>query len=369
MSPYILYVFSAFFLSAVCGLVFIPVILDYCKRKKLYDIPNERKVHTNSIPRLGGLCFIPSMLLAFIGSLFLFDYQSGVSRFDVSLWTVMFFISLMLIYITGIIDDIFGLKATTKFIVQVIAASFLPLSNLYINNFYGFLGIHEIPYWVGAPLTVFIIVFIDNAINLIDGIDGLAGGLSLLALGGFLYCFFTEGLWIYSILIAGLMGVIVAFLYFNIWGKAEKNTKLFMGDSGSLTLGFILGFLFVKFAMDNPMVMPFRTDSLMLSLTLLIIPMFDVVRVVFVRLHHRKPLFSADKNHIHHRLMLAGMTQHQALITILLFAIAYTVINLFLYQIVGLILTWIILIDILIYVLFHRVVNSFIASAQEEAGK
>ena len=366
MNPYILYIFSAFLLSAVCGFVFIPLILDFCKRKKLYDIPNERKVHANAIPRLGGICFMPSMLLAFIASLFLLDHQGGFARLDVSLWSVMFFISLMLIYVTGIIYDIIGLKATTKFIVQVVAASFLPLSNLYINNFYGFLGIHEIPYWIGAPLTVFMIVFIDNAINLIDGIDGLAGGLSLLALGGFLYCFYTEGLWMYSVLIAGLMGVIVAFLYFNIWGKTEKNTKLFMGDSGSLTLGFILGFLFVKFAMNNPLVMPFRRDSLMLSLTLLIIPMFDVVRVVIVRMRAHKPLFSADKNHIHHRLMKAGMTQHQTLITVLLFAMTYTVINLLLYQIIGLVLTWILLIDIVIYVLFHRLVNSFILSAQEK---
>lgn len=367
MDQYILYIIAAFLLSALCGVISIPVILDFCKRKKLYDIPNERKVHANAIPRLGGICFMPSMLLAFVGSIFFLDYQAGLDKLDISLWSVMFLISLMLIYVTGIIDDIFGLNATTKFIVQVVAASFLPLSNLYINNFYGFLGIHEIPYWVGAPLTVFIIVFIDNAINLIDGIDGLAGGLSLLALGGFLYCFTVEDLWVYSILIAGLMGVIVAFLYFNLWGDVEKNTKLFMGDSGSLTLGYILGFLFVKFAMDNPLVMPFRTDSLMLSLTLLIIPMFDVVRVTLVRLRHSKPLFSADKNHIHHRLIQAGLNQHQALVTILLFAAAYTVINLFLYHIAGLFLTWIILIDIIIYMLFHRVVSSFIASAQETA--
>ncbi|MBR5686625.1 MAG: undecaprenyl/decaprenyl-phosphate alpha-N-acetylglucosaminyl 1-phosphate transferase [Prevotella sp.] len=363
MNQYILYFSAAFLLSAACGFVSIPLILDFCKRKRLYDIPNERKVHANAIPRLGGICFMPSMLLAFIGSVFFLDYQAGLNKLDISLWTIMFFISLMLIYVTGIIDDIIGLKAQTKFIVQVVAACFLPLSNLYINNFYGFLGIHEIPYWLGFPLTVFIIVFIDNAINLIDGIDGLAGGLSLLALGGFLYCFSMEGLWAYSILIAGLMGVLGAFLYFNIWGKPDRNTKLFMGDSGSLTLGFILGFLFVKFAMDNPNVMPYRTDSLMLSLTLLTIPMFDVVRVTFVRLIQHKPLFSADKNHIHHRLMKAGLNQHQTLITILLFALAYTVINLFLYEIVGMLLTWIILIDIVIYVLFHRVVSSFIATA------
>ena len=90
------------------------------------------------------------------------------------------------------------------------------------------------------------IVFIDNAINLIDGIDGLAASLSIIALSGFLYMFIVQNVWSYSILIAGLIGVLVAFMYFNLFGSAENNRKIFMGDSGSLTLGYLLGFSLYK---------------------------------------------------------------------------------------------------------------------------
>lgn len=347
----------AFAFSAVCGFIMIPQILNYCEKKNLYDIPNSRKIHNNAIPRLGGITFLPSMMLTFLLAVSVHSFLSD-QHITLSMWTTMFVISLIMIYAIGIIDDLIGLGAGTKFTVQILAACLMPISKLYINNFYGLFGIYEIPFWIGAPLTVFIIVFITNAINLIDGIDGLAASLSLIALGGFLLCFMREGVWTYGILIAGLMGVLIPYLYFNIWGEESKNRKIFMGDSGSLTLGFILGFLFVKFTMDNPYVMPFRKDSLLLSYTLLIVPCFDVVRVVFKRLRERKPIFQADKNHIHHKLLRAGCNQRQALITILLLALSFVLLNNILDYFLP--TTFIVLIDVIVYIAFHLVINSFI---------
>ena len=208
------------------------------------------------------------------------------------------------IYVTGLVDDVFGLRPRVKLIMQVVVASLLPLSYLYVNNLYGFLGIHEIPMSVGMVLTVGILVFTMNAINLIDGIDGLSTSLVLIALSGLYYIFLREQIGVYCILIAGLMGVLVPFIYHNIWGNAEKNQKIFMGDSGSLTLGYILGVLLVKFCMYNPHVMVGQKDSILLSVTLLIAPTFDVFRVIIVRLLHHRPVFGADKNHIHHKLCL-----------------------------------------------------------------
>jgi UDP-GlcNAc:undecaprenyl-phosphate GlcNAc-1-phosphate transferase len=164
-------------------------------------------------------------------------------------------ISLLIIYSTGIVDDLIGLDAKVKFATQIIAACILPFCGLYINNLYGLFGIHAIPYYIGFPLTILTIVFIDNAMNLIDGIDGLSASLSIIALAGFAYCFIHNGLIVYAILIAGLIGILVTYLYFNIWGDPNKNRKIFMGDSGSLTLGFILGFLFVKALRNDPRVM------------------------------------------------------------------------------------------------------------------
>lgn len=346
----------AFFFSALLGFIFIPVILNYCKEKNLYDLPSIRKMHKNAVPRLGGISFLPSMLMAFIGTLFVFYDQAQYGQIAFSLWSIYFFISLSIIYGIGLIDDIMGLSARPKFIAQILAASLMPVAGLYLNNFYGFCGIHEIPYYIGAPLTVFIIVFITNSINLIDGIDGLAAGLSLIALSGFLVCFLNEDLWLYGILIAGLMGVLIPFIYFNMFGKCEKNRKIFMGDSGSLTLGFILGFLVVKYSMDNPNVMFWRPECMLLSYTFIIVPVFDVVRVSAARFFHRTPVFKADKNHIHHKLIRAGMTQHQALACILSLAVLFIGINIALSKFVT--STFIVAIDIIIWIMFHFVLNA-----------
>ena len=351
-----IYLLGAFLLSMVCGFVFTPIILDYCKRKKLYDIPNDRKVHKDAVPRMGGITFFPSMIIAFLVILLLIPVTDQ-HILPVTLWSVIFMMGLLLIYITGIIDDLTGLNATTKFSVQIFTGCLLPFAGLYINNLYGLFGIHEIPYYIGIPLTVFLMVFIDNAINLIDGIDGLASGLSLLALVGFLtyFVYYDVFAHTYSILIAGLIGALIAFSYFNLFGSAERNTKIFMGDSGSLSLGFILGFLTIKCASDNTAIWPTRPEALLVPVTLLFVPMADVVRVTLYRLVHHQPLFLADKNHIHHKLMRSGMTQQQALLTILGLAIAYIAINFGLYPLLD--LTWIIIIDILTYCTVNVFIN------------
>ena len=352
-----IYLLAAFLLSLICGLVTTPLILDFCKRKKLYDIPNERKVHKNATPRMGGVSFFPSMLLAFL-CIIMYVPLSEKYNLSVNIWSAVYLIGLLIIYLTGILDDLLGLNAPTKFAVQVVTACLLPFSGLYINNLYGLFGIHEIPYYIGIPLTIFIMVLIDNAINLIDGIDGLAASISLLALTGFLVYFRHYQVFVntYSILTAGMIGALVAFLYFNLFGKIEKNTKIFMGDSGSLSLGFTLGFLFIKCASDNTVIWQTRQEALLVPLTLLFVPMADVVRVTIYRFIHHKPLFLADKNHIHHKLMRAGLTQHQTLACILCLSVFFVILNYLLYTVLS--STWILVIDILCYSLFNMGINT-----------
>lgn len=354
MDNYLLLALAAFLVSSLCGFIFIPTILNYCKREKIYDIPNARKVHKVAIPRLGGISFLPSMFIATLFALFFLSYQYKTTRIQINIWSLSFILSLLIIYSTGFIDDLMGLGARTKFTAQIIASSLLPLSGLYINNLYGLFGIYDIPFWIGAPLTVFVIVFIDNSINLIDGIDGLSASISFIALSGFLYYFLQDGLIVYGILIGALMGVLLAFSYFNIFGKADDK-KIFMGDSGSLTLGFILGFAFVKYSMFTPTIIAFNTTRMPTVYSLLIVPVFDTIRVILLRIHHRKPIFDADKNHIHHKLMQAGFSQHQSLLVILTLAICYILINNILFSLIG--FTGIVLVDIAIYTLFHYVLN------------
>lgn len=358
MNQQIIYIIIAFCLSAVCGIITIPQIISFCNRKKLYDTPSARKIHKNSIPRLGGVCFLPSMLLAFlIGTAFYNNSFEG-KQLQFSLWSVYFFISLLLIYAAGIIDDLVGIGAKTKFSFQIVAGILLPLAGLYINDLYGFCGIHNISSLFGVPLTVFVIVFIVNAINLIDGIDGLCACISFIALAGFLYCFMQAGVKPYSMLIASMMGVIVPFFYYNIWGNKKKKQKIFMGDSGSLTLGFILAFLYVKVTMNNPKVMPFSETSIILANSLLIVPALDVVRVSMVRLRHKQPMFKADKNHIHHKLMRAGLDQHQTLLALVCLTFVFIVLNLVLRHFVS--LTIIVAIDLLVWLVFHVILNKII---------
>ena len=353
MNVYIYSIIVVFVISVACGFVFIPAILNFCKAKNLYDMPNARKVHKDAVPRLGGVAFMPSMSIAFAVALLVIN--STQELISINVWSLFFLISILIIYATGIVDDVLGLPAHVKFIVQVVAACMLPLANLYLNDFYGFMGIHGIPYSIGFPLTVLVIVFIDNAINLIDGIDGLAASLSILAFCGFIYMFALQGIWSYAIMISGLVGVLVSFLYFNVFGDVSKNRKIFMGDAGSLTLGFILGVLCVKYSMYNEHVMFRHAFDFIMPYTLLIVPVLDAVRVSLVRMFHGVSPFKADKRHIHHKFIRAGLSQHQALLCIVAVAVAYIVLNCLLLKVVD--NTLVVVADVVLYVILNLVLN------------
>lgn len=356
----IILITGTFLISMLCGSLFIPLTLNFCKAKRLYDLPNQRKMHSNPIPRLGGITFIPSIAIAAFIAITTLDSNADAAAYkSLNLWTLLFCFSLLIIYVVGIIDDLVGLGARVKFAAQIAAATLMPMGGLTINNLYGLCGIYEIPTCIGMALTVFLIVFISNAINLIDGIDGLAASLSLIALGGFLTGYIRLGFLSYCIIIAGLSGVLVAYLYFNVFGKTERNRKIFMGDSGSLSLGFILGFLFVKYTMVNGDVMPYDPRRALLAYSLLIVPTFDVARVILHRLHYRKPLFTADKSHIHHKLIRAGYNMHMALIIIIAVALGYILLNTALFPLMG--ITWLVVTDIALYTVLNILLNRKIA--------
>lgn len=362
------------------GFCVIPAILTFCRKKKLYDLPDERKVHHAAIPRLGGISFLPSMLLSAIIMLFAYESFAGVQKVSLNYWTVSFMISLFIIYTVGITDDVVGLGAKTKFVFQIIAASLLPISGLYINNLYGLFGIYEIPFWVGFPLTVLCIAFVDNAMNLIDGIDGLSAGLSVIALCGFMYGFYCIDTYTYCVLISGLMGVLIAYMYYNIFGKVSKGLKIFMGDSGSLTLGFMLSFFFLKFSMNRPdlipagkfnidvlgTVMPYEKICMVYAYTLLIVPTFDVFRVIMVRIYHHTPIFNPDKRHIHHKFLAAGMNQHQALLSILGIQILFMAVNAMMMPRFS--LTAIFVCDIIIFVAINMLITRAIKRRSAQNG-
>ena len=204
------------------------------------------------------------------------------------------------------------------------------LSRIWINDLYGLFGIHELSAYIGMPFTVLIIVFITNAINLIDGIDGLASGLSSVALLIFTFLFINKGLWSYAMLAAGTFGVLVPFFYYNVFGSVERARKIFMGDTGSLTLGYTLSFLAIKYSQHNTDIMPYTAGAFIIAFSTMIIPAFDVVRVVLVRIREGHSPFEPDKNHIHHKLLAVGLSPRKAMLSLLFMSCAFSAANILL---------------------------------------
>lgn len=349
-----LFIIVAFAISAFTARLIIPRILLISLRKKLFDMPGERKVHKRAIPRLGGVSFFPTILLSCCFVL-AFRTLTGYSISPLQATYVLpecLFLAcgMTLLYLTGIADDLVGVRYRQKFIVQIICASLFPIAGLWINDLYGLFGIHQLPLWLGMPFTVLTIVFITNAINLIDGIDGLASGLSSVALLVLGILFMEKELWMYSMLAFSTFGVLIPFFYYNVFGSAERARKIFMGDTGSLTLGYILSFLAIKYSQNNPAVIPYTEGAFIIAFSTLLIPAFDVIRVVIVRLRNGKSPFEPDKNHIHHKFLAMGFTPRKAMLTILLISCTFSAVNILLMpwvsntlMLIGDIIIWIIL--------------------------
>lgn len=327
-------------------------LLKVCHEHKLYDRIDDRKLHNKKIPRLGGIIFLPATLSGFLCAILVLR-QSNYDIFDViSTSSISIGIAMTAIYLIGVADDIAECNAKLKFAIQICAAQTFPLCGLYINNLYGFLGIQELPLFIAYPLTVFITVLIINAINLIDGIDGLAASLTLFALIIFGWQFHQFQLPIFEIAIAALIGSLLTYIPYNMWGSNERGTKTFMGDSGSLLLGITLAYLMMKLSMKNTLMPEVGSDSMLIGYSALLIPCFDLTRVALCRIKRRQGIFSPDKTHIHHKIMAMGVGMHHTLCIILIIQAAFFALNMALNNL-GVANTWIVGIDILIYTILN----------------
>ena len=329
-----LFLLLTFCLSVFCARLIIPRILFISLRKKLFDMPDSRKIHNRAIPRLGGVSFFPTVLFScclVLSLRTLTGYGIPAYGFSEVLPEYLFLIcGMTLLYLMGIADDLVGVPYRQKFVVQILCACFFPLGGLWINNLYGLFGLYALPAWFGMPFTVLTVVFITNAINLIDGIDGLASGLSSVALLVFGILFAERELWIYSSLSFATFGVLVPFFYYNVFGSAERARKIFMGDTGSLTLGYTLSFLAIKYSHCPPLSSSVSDGAFVVAFSTLIVPAFDVIRVVLVRLRNGKSPFEPDRNHIHHKFLAMGFTPRRAMLTILLISCLFSASNILL---------------------------------------
>ena len=367
-----LYIIIAAFLCAVfLGRVIIPNILIISLRKRLFDEPNERKVHKRPIPRLGGVTFFPVILFCvcvFTGiRLLIGTFSDGVGMERIACEMLFLMGGLTLLYIVGIADDLVGVRYRKKFLVQILAAMMFPVSGLYVNSFYGLFGIYQISPMVGIPLTILLVVFITNSINLIDGIDGLASGLSMVALIVFGVLFIHYQYWLHSLLAFATVGVIIPFFVYNVFGNADRGRKIFMGDTGSLTLGFLLSFLVIKYSMYDPSLRVSPMSSpVLVSFSVLMVPCLDVVRVVMRRARNHKPLFLPDKSHIHHKFLAMGFSPRSALVTIQFVSACFCAFTMIAIHYMN--NTWVFVIDVVAWTLMHLWFDWIIAKEKKGQG-
>ena len=298
----------------------IPIIRMIIHRKKLLEIPDgHRKIHDEPIPSLGGVAIFASVLITF-----------AIMAIWTDTWPLYPFLigGLCMLFFSGLKDDLLVINARKKLLIQLLAPALVVVGGgVYIDSFGGLFGINSLPVWIAIPFTLYIFVVIVNAYNLIDGIDGLAGGIGViiaLFLGGW---FIAADLMPHAVLAFILAGALIGFLRFN-WQPAT----IFMGDTGSLVVGFIIATLTVKMlqtGLANPGA-PFHTIMPVIAMALLAIPLYDTLRVFILRIRRGESPFNSGTDHIHHQLLgISGCHGKTAIylfaanILVLLFVIAF----------------------------------------------
>ena len=356
MTAFYMVIAIDFAVAFLVGASIIRMLLYVSYKNQLFDMPGDRKVHTHPIPRLGGMSFMPTLMLVVaisMGILYRANLMPAPDPNNIVLVRLSFMLgSAMLLYVVGILDDMTDLNFKIKLAVQFIAASLMASSGLWLNNFYGLFGIYSVPFYIGMPFTVLLMVLITNAINMIDGIDGLASSIAIITLGLLTFIYLRERRFIFSTVSATMLGTLLAFWLYNMFGSQEKHTKLYMGDTGALTLGLILCFLIVSlchFTGRNGLLTNGKYFAILFSS--LSIPILEVPRLFVTRIIKGKSPFEADANHIHHRLMRCGLSSRQALWIILAMDVAIVALTAAMTRVLS--ITAIFLIDTAIYVIIQ----------------
>lgn len=292
-----LYVIGVFIGCFVLTVWTVPKIIKVVTHKNLMDDPGSRSSHEKKTPTLGGVSFF----LALIGTMF---FIRDFDRFD----EAMFFIpALTVIFIAGLKDDLISISPKAKLMAQVCAIGFILYNvSFHLTTLNGFFGLNTIPLVLGILLSAFLMIVVINAFNLIDGIDGLASMVGLVILSAYGTIFYVVGHQFYVLLCVALQGCLLAFLFYNLSTKH----KIFMGDTGSLIVGFVISVLTIKLMTLNPATtrqLPFMLENApIVAVSILIVPLFDTARVFAIRLMQGRSPFSADRNHVHH-LFLDGL--------------------------------------------------------------
>jgi UDP-GlcNAc:undecaprenyl-phosphate/decaprenyl-phosphate GlcNAc-1-phosphate transferase len=294
----------------------IPAIIFMAKEKHLFDYPTEsRKIHKTNIPNIGGMA---------IYAAFLFTTLMFIEN---SLPNLNFILaSSIIMFVVGLKDDVFGLTPYKKFIAQIVAAFIVAyFTQVKFSSLYGVFGISDISPELSIPITIFTIVVITNSFNLIDGIDGLAGSIGLLVAAAYGVVFYMMQQYGLAIISFATAGSLAAFLFYNV-----TPAKIFMGDSGSYVIGFLISILTIQFIELNKFYslaspQPFIKSAPAVAMGFLIIPLFDTLRIFIVRVLRSGSPFKADKDHLHHRLIEMNLNHSQSTIVLVVVNLLFIV--------------------------------------------
>lgn len=299
-------IFLAVCTSFLIGFLLTPILILILKKLKLIDAPGGRKIHSGFIPSMGGISFISA---AFIAIFTWFSFNDMIE--------IRFFLTAFgLIFMLGLRDDLVDLTAWQKLIGQLVAAYIVVVfGDIRFTSLYGLFGVYDIPELLSYGTTIFIIIALTNSFNLIDGLDGLASSLSVVTFTFLGWWFMQADMLSYSMFSFILVGGVLSFLIFN-WYPA----KIFMGDTGSLSLGFALSVMTILFVNTNGTMNEYQgwkfNAPLASGLALLIIPIYDTCRIFTKRILKGKSPFAADKSHIHHFMIRMGLRHDQVTISL-----------------------------------------------------
>lgn len=337
---------SFFYFKLIVGFIFsflityisIPTIIKISRRKNLMDEPGARSSHLRKIPNLGGIAIFFSLgVCAPVFAYELFDRYKFL------------FASFIILFFVGVMDDIMVLRAYKKLLAQILVSALMVVgSDVRIRSLFGVFGVYEINYYTSVFFSILTFIILINAFNLIDGIDGLAGSYTIATSALFGISFFRLGskndplVILCAILIAASLG----FLIYNLSNK--RSTKIFMGDTGSMILGFLLAFTGISFIeifiAKRDEVFYHLQSAPVIAVAILILPIIDTLTVIITRIYHKKSVLSPDKNHIHHKLLNLGLTHRRSTAYIIFYyfviiILAYNLRHLDVNLLLGIILT------------------------------
>jgi UDP-GlcNAc:undecaprenyl-phosphate GlcNAc-1-phosphate transferase len=304
--------------SALLALIITPIVIKLARRIKAVDRPGIRTVHTRAVPRIGGVTIFLSAMILIVIVLFL-NNSIGQAFRNMQLQLISLFCSATFIFLVGLVDDLKGLPAKFKFLAELLAAAVLCFMTVRISS----IKITEqLTLQLGLlsyPLTILWIVGITNAVNLSDGLDGLAAGISAIACGVILVFAIYSSNVIMAVIMLALLGSLCGFLFFNF-----NPAKIFMGDCGSLFLGFTIASSSVLCSMKSSALVGLALPALALG-----IPIFDTLFSMLRRFLDRRRIFAPDRRHFHHLLIDMGIKQRHVVVAIYLMTLLFTGLGMF----------------------------------------